>query len=72
MKEFPCLSRGSNRGPLACESDVLTTTLSEPCYEVRIQLTLMKDIYARCQFEQEHSAQWEENPTKLPEINSLH
>jgi hypothetical protein len=72
LKEFSCLSGGSNRGPLACESDVLTTTLSDLVVKVMIQLTLMKEIYAQCQFEQEHSAQWEENPTKLPKINSLH
>ena len=28
LKEFPCQSGGSNRGPLACESDVLTTLLT--------------------------------------------
>ena len=29
MKEFPCWTGGSNRGPLACESEMLTTTLSD-------------------------------------------
>ena len=29
LKEFPYQSGGSNRGPQACESDVLTTTLSD-------------------------------------------
>ena len=29
MKEFPCQSGGSNLGPLACESEMLTTTPSD-------------------------------------------
>ena len=64
MKEFPCQSGGSNRGPLACESDVLNTTLSD-LVERRGSHRHLYNRFAQCQFKEElvvHSG---------PEIKSM-
>ena len=51
MKEFPCQSGGTNRGPLAYEADVLTTTLSDLDIEFEKSGTLYSKMIAQ-------SAQW--------------
>ena len=52
LKEFPCQSEGSNQVPLACESDVLTTTLSD-LVERRGSHRHLYSRFAQCQFKEE-------------------